>query len=81
MFLCAMRTTEHLCTLKLVCPLHKFIDVIRLSSSVAKFGIICKFTHFADDISIKIIYIFIGNCSGLNTLPCGTPDVTGAQLL
>ena len=45
--------------LSLVGPLNKFIDiflwfnyVIRVSSSVAKFGIICKFRHFVDNVHI-----------------------------
>ena len=58
--------------LSLVCPLNKFIDiflqfhyVIKVSSSVAKFGIICKFRHFADNIvSRSFIYIYI-QVSGL----------------
>ena len=29
----------------------------------------------------SFIYIYIRNSSDPNTLPCGTPDVTGAQLL
>ena len=48
--------------LPLVCPLNKFIViflcfyyVIRVFSSVVKFGIICKFRHFADNIGIYII--------------------------
>ena len=45
--------------LPFVCPLNKFIDiflyfsyVISVSSSVSKFGIICKFRHFAENIGI-----------------------------
>ena len=68
--------------LPLVYPLKKFNDIFLLFHYViSKFGIICKFRHFADNISIKIIYIYIRNSSGPNTLPCGTPDVAGAQLL
>ena len=30
--------------------------------------------------SFIYIYIYMRNCSGPNTQPCGTPDVTGAHL-
>ena len=39
--------------------------VIRVSRTVAKFGIICKFRHFAGNINVKIIYIYIRNSSSL----------------
>ena len=82
-----MFITEHLSTFKFIChlfaSLNKFIDIflqfryiIRVSCSVSKFGIICNL-----DILLIILlsrsFISIRNSSGPNTLPCGTPDVTG----
>ena len=57
---CASQNITYIEThLLLVGPLNKFIGiflkfhyVIRVSSSMAKFSIICKFRHFADNINI-----------------------------
>ena len=56
--------------LSLIWTVYKFVNisyshVIRVSSSLAKFGIICKFRYFAGNIGIQIIYInYIRNNSG-----------------
>ena len=73
MLLCPMCITEHLSHIEthlpLVCQLNKFIDiflfhcVIRVSSSVAKCGIICKFRHFLT-IFVSRSFIYIKNSSG-----------------
>ena len=74
--------------LPLVGPLNKFIDIYSCSSIMSS-GFLALWQSLVSSANLDILltillsrsFIYIINSSRPNTLPCGTPDVTGAQLL
>ena len=91
MVLCQMCITEHLSTLKHICHLfaHSTSLLISSSSSIMSSGFLGLWQSLVSSANFDILltilvsrsFMHIRNSCRPNTLPCGTPDVTGAQLL